>query len=59
VFTQLIMIAIVVTTAATLYIHHQQVQDAAGAARVEGVIQLADASELARPLAATLLGCAA
>jgi NRAMP (natural resistance-associated macrophage protein)-like metal ion transporter len=32
VFTQLIMIAIVVTTAATLYVHHQQVQDAAAAA---------------------------
>jgi len=31
----------------------------AGAARVEGVIQLADASELARPLAATQRGCAA
>ena len=31
----------------------------AGAARVQGVIQLSDASELAQPLAATLLGCAA
>lgn len=32
VFTQLIMIAIIVTTAATLFVHHQQVQDAAHAA---------------------------
>jgi len=32
VFTQLIMIAIVVTTAATLFVNHQQVQDAAHAA---------------------------
>jgi Mn2+/Fe2+ NRAMP family transporter len=32
VFTQLIMIAIIVTTAATLFVHHQQVSDAAHAA---------------------------
>jgi NRAMP (natural resistance-associated macrophage protein)-like metal ion transporter len=32
VFTQLIMIAIIVTTAATLFVNHQQVQDAAHAA---------------------------
>jgi len=30
--TQLIMIAIIITTAATLFVHHQQVQDAAHAA---------------------------
>ena len=32
IFTQLIMIAIIVTTAATLFVHHQQVEDAAHAA---------------------------
>jgi Mn2+/Fe2+ NRAMP family transporter len=54
--TQLIMIAIVVTTAATLYVHHQQVSDAAQAALA--LVPLTGAKWAGVAFGAGLLGAA-
>jgi len=56
VFTQLIMIAIIVTTAATLFVHHQQVGDAAQAALA--LVPLTGAKWAGVAFGAGLLGAA-
>jgi Mn2+/Fe2+ NRAMP family transporter len=56
VFTQLIMIAIIVTTAATLFVRHQQVEDAAHAALA--LVPLTGAQWAGAAFGAGLLGAA-